>query len=56
MWVFIFLDRSQEKVCLLLSEFADIFTFSTPAPMVSDLANIGHYAMPSLYDVMCERV
>ena len=31
-----------------LSGFAEIFTFSTPAPMVSVLADIAHYATSSL--------
>ena len=30
------------------SGFAEIFTFSTPAPIVSVLAIIAHYAMSSL--------
>ena len=31
-----------------LSGFAEVFTFSTPAPIVSDFADIAHYAMSSL--------
>ena len=31
-----------------LSGFAEIFAFSTPAPMVSDKADIAHYATLSL--------
>ena len=33
---------------IILSEFAEIFTFSTPALMVSVLAVIEHYATSSL--------
>ena len=30
-----------------LSNFAEIFTFSTPAPVVSVLTDMAHYATPS---------
>ena len=50
MWIFIFLVRSQGQSILVikLSGFAEMFTFSTPAPMVSVLAGIAHYATSSL--------
>ena len=40
-------DR-KENLVIKLSEFAEIFTFSTSAPMVSVLAVIAHYATSSL--------
>ena len=47
--VFIFLVRSQEKKMVIqLLGFAEIFTFSTPAPVVSILADTAHFATPSL--------
>ena len=41
------LDR-KENFGTKLSGFAEIFTFSTPAPIVSVLAVITHYATSSL--------
>ena len=40
MWLFIFLVRSREKFGNNLLGFAEIFTFSTPAHMISVLADI----------------
>ena len=54
MWVFIFLD-SKENFGNNLSGFAEIFTFSSPAPIVSALADIARYATSScvnVYDVI----
>ena len=36
------------KEILVISGFAEIFTISTPAPMISVLAVIAHYATSSL--------
>ena len=43
MWVFIFIDPNKILV-IKLSGFAKIFTFSTPATVVSVLDDIAHYA------------
>ena len=44
-----FLNSIARKIFVIkLSGFAEFFTFSIPAPVVSVLADIGHYAMSSL--------
>ena len=49
-----FLSWIARKVLVMkLSGFAEIFTFSTPAPKVSVLADIAHYAIVSL---ICRNV
>ena len=49
MWVFIFFVRMQSEFLVIkLLGFAESFTFSTTAPMVSVLADMAHYATSSL--------
>ena len=43
-----FLSRTARKKWVIKLVFDEIFTFFTPAPMVSVLADIANYAMSSL--------
>ena len=43
-----FFNTSRNILVIKLSEFAEIFTFSTPAPEVLDLAEMAHCETPSL--------
>ena len=44
---FFFFKIARKILVIKLSGFAETFTFSTPAPVVSVLADMAHYAMSS---------